>query len=180
LQILCKQLGSLDSLDKMIKRGITMRYLIPLLMVLMLTLVGCSNSDENQDKDDTENAESKTVENQEGGEEQTNDFARFHNIDFLLGVDDVKITGQAEATNNEVFYEVTQGDETVIGETKIPLEHKDKDWTKFEFEFDLTKDMEESEDALVVVFYGKDEEDQIINSNYLPIDFNMQFNTESN
>ncbi|HLQ97394.1 MAG TPA: Gmad2 immunoglobulin-like domain-containing protein [Candidatus Dormibacteraeota bacterium] len=157
-----------------------MRYLISLLMVLMLTLVGCSNSDQNQDKDDTENVESKTVEKQEDGEEQTSDFARFHNIDFLLGVDDVKITGQAEATNNEVFYEVAQGDETIIAETKIPLEHKDEDWTKFEFEFDLTEEMESSEDALVVVFYGKDDGDQIINSNYLPIDFNMQFNTESN
>src|SRR5699024_9730486 len=134
LQILCKRPVYLDFLDKMIneKKGITMRYLIPLFLVLTITLVGCNDSDSNRSKNDTGNADSKTAETEESDSQKTDDFARFHNIHFLLGVEDVKITGQAEATNNEVFYEVEQGDKTLIEETKIPLDHKDEDWTKFE------------------------------------------------
>lgn len=155
-----------------------MRYVLSLLLVI--TLIGCSNSEINQANHDTEDIEKdKPTENQEDVNEEGDDSARFHNVNFLLGIEEVTITGQAKATNNEVFYVVEQGEETIIEETKIPLEHQDEDWTKFEFEFELSKEMESSEDTLVVVLYGKDNQEKKINSNYLPIDFNMQFNTES-
>src|SRR5690625_7466185 len=91
-------------------------------------------------------------------------------------IKEVTVTGQAKATNGEVYYEVEQGEETILNEEKNELDHKDEDWTEFEFEFDLTKEMENDEDTLVVVLYGKDQTGKKINSNYLPNDYNMQYN----
>jgi|SRR5690625_6877 len=152
-----------------------MRYFIPLILVFLL--IGCSST--NESKNNTISEGNKTTEDQEDTQEKSKDSATFHDVRYLLGIEEVIVTGQAKATNGEVYYEVEQGDETILKEERIELDHKDEDWTKFEFEFDLTKEMENDEDTLVVALYGKDQTGKKINSNYLPIDFNMQFNKDT-
>lgn len=152
-----------------------MRYFIPLILVFLL--IGCSSTNESENNIISEG--NKTTEDQKDTQENSKDSATFHDVRYLLGIEEVTVTGQAKATNGEVYYEVEQGEETILNEEKIELDHKDEDWTEFEFEFDLTKEMENDEDTLVVALYGKDQTGKKINSNYLPIDFNMQFNKDA-
>lgn len=151
-----------------------MRYIVSFLLIF--TIVGCSQPIEENSEEQTE-SESSVVENTESDDKESDVSARFNQLHFRLGVDDIKITGQAKSTNDEVFYRVEHGDKLLVEETRISLDNQDKDdWSELEFTFDLTDDMEESDEELFVVFYAKDEEGSEINPNYLSVNLNLQYN----
>lgn len=154
-----------------------MRYVLSFLLIL--TIVGCSQpNEENPDKQ--MESDTSTQEDAESNVKENNISASFNKLHFRLGIDDVKITGQAKSTNDEVFYRVEQGEELLVKETKMPLDDLDKDdWAEIDFTFELTDDMEESDEELFVVFYAKDEDDEEINPNYLAVNLNLQYNKES-
>ena len=148
-----------------------MKYFLPILMAVLL--IGCSNTNEINDSHE-EVKEDEVAEDQESKEAEE-DTARFHGMHFRLGIEDVSVTGKAKATNGEIFYVVEQGEEQLVEETKIPLEDDGDEWTDLEIKFPLTEEMENSEDSLVAIFYGKDDQGEQINPNILPINLNLKF-----
>lgn len=152
-----------------------MKYILPLLLVTLL--FGCVGANQHNNNNNTNEEENTSTEKKE--EKQNNETVRFHNLHFRLGIDDVTVTGKAKTTKDKVFYRVEQGEEQIEEETKIELdkqEDEDDEWLEFETEFPLTEEMENSDDPLFIVFYGKNEQDKEINPNYMEIDLNLQYN----
>lgn len=150
-----------------------MKYFMPLCMSIIL--IGCSPSTDSAEQHRANEDESVKEETSADDEEKSVSFQQLH---FRMGIEDVTVTGSAAAPNDEIFYEVEQGDELIVEETKIPLEDKGEELDDFEVKFDLTEDMEKSDEALVTIFYAKNEQGEKINENFLPINMNLKFYNE--
>src|SRR5699024_5534350 len=148
-----------------------MKYFLPILMAVIL--ISCSNT--NEINDNPEEVKEDVVADEQEDNEEEGDTAQFHGMHFRLGIEDVKVTGKAKATNDEIFYVIEQGEEQIVEGTKITLEEEEDEWTDLEIKFPLTEEMENSEDALVAILYGKDDHGEQINPNILPINLNMKF-----
>jgi len=80
-----------------------------------------------------------------------------------------EVTGEARAADN-VFYYVVEHEENVIEEeTEIHLEET-VGWGTFEISGELPDSVTESEEPPTLTLYGKNEEGEEINSNFIPID----------
>lgn len=150
-----------------------MKYFM--LFFIALTIAGCGSVNEGDDVNQSE-AKSSTVSESEPSDANNNISASFQNLHFRLGVDDVEVTGKAKSTNDEIYYRVEQGEDSIVEETEIKLDKPEDVWDEIDFTFDFTPEMEENEDELFVIIYAKGENEEEINPNYLAVDLNLQYN----
>ncbi|WP_026905714.1 hypothetical protein [Paucisalibacillus globulus] len=100
-------------------------------------------------------------------------YAKFQNIDIQIEDDQAHIVGDANASGNEFFYLVEQGEKILKPEEAVQV---DGEWDGFEIKVDIMKEMEEAEDVVIVKMYTKEEDGSIVNlnPNYIPLDFEGQ------
>jgi maltose-binding protein MalE len=98
-------------------------------------------------------------------------YAKFQNIDIQIDGEQAHIVGDANASGNEFFYLVEQGEKILKSEEAVQV---DGEWDDFEIKVDIMKEMEEAEDVVIVKMYTKEEDGSIINPNYIPLDLEGQ------
>ncbi|MUK90145.1 hypothetical protein GMD78_17365 [Ornithinibacillus sp. L9] len=134
------------------------------LLIILVALVGCGN----QKQED--NSENQHEDN--GVVEQSS--VQFQNIDVTVENNIATMTGQAISSNGEFFYVVLIGEKEVSEETKVSIKDGIDSWSDFSIELELTEEMlEAEEDVPVFQLYGKRENGDRINPNYIPIDVHM-------
>jgi uncharacterized protein involved in outer membrane biogenesis len=97
-------------------------------------------------------------------------FAKFQNIDIQTEQTQARIAGDANASDNQFYYQVEQGEKTLTQEEQVKV---DGEWASFEIIVQITKEMKESEDVVIVKMYNKDDEGSMVNPNYIPLDLDI-------
>lgn len=122
------------------------------LIILAFVLVGCNNQQKpTVTAPDTNEAEDQIV-------------VAFKNVEVEVEGRQIHLTGEANADNNGIFYQLTQGEKVLEKETDIIL-----DDGKFDVKFMLSKDAAEEEEAPIIMLYGKGSNGDEINPNYIPV-----------
>lgn len=138
-----------------------MKYAIILLSAFVL--IGCSDQ-EGQPSNDAENIKTAKTKN--------NVYAKFRNIDVKTKDQQIHLTGEANSTEDEVFYKLSQEKQIIEEETAITLDEGHLDWVEFEITLKVPKDVEKKQDPPIIRLYGKDSSGTEINPNYVPVDLN--------
>jgi len=135
-----------------------MKYIILIMMSILLS--ACGNAD--PDVEDTEN------ENTSGQEETGSVVLQ----DVEVETEDllVSVTGEAIADKGEFYYRVEEEGDVIVEETHVSLEDPDDNWEEFDITLDLTDKYSGNEEPPVIVLYGKNDEGEMVNPNYIPID----------
>ncbi|GGB39764.1 hypothetical protein F3157_07195 [Virgibacillus dakarensis] len=133
-----------------------------LLASIIFLLAGCSGQDnpgqkENQNQD-------KPVADKEKVSVQLN------NIDIKTPDGKIIVKGNANATNDEFFFTLKYGDTVVVEERKIELDTDKSGWGSFELAIDQPDDGKTAKQIPVFTFYSKNNEGEIVNPNYVPVD----------
>lgn len=139
-----------------------MKYAIMLLLSAFV-LIGCS---------DQEGQPSNHAENIKTAETENSTYAKFRNIDVKTKDQQIHLTGEANSTENEVFYQLSQGEQIIGEETAITMDEGHLDWVEFEITLKVPKDAEKKQDPPIIRLYGKDSTGAEINPNYVPVDLN--------
>lgn len=130
-----------------------MRKLVILLcMVLLLTACG------NESKSNTDSTGTKT---------KSDVYANFQNIDIELVDNQAIVTGEVDVSDHIFFYQVEQKEQVYVEEQQVEVEEK---WDEFKVVIDLSTEMENKEEAVIVKMYTKGKDGSIVNPNYIPID----------
>ncbi|WP_042149051.1 lipoprotein [Paucisalibacillus sp. EB02] len=98
-------------------------------------------------------------------------YAKFQNIDIQIEQKQARIVGDANASGNEFYYQVEQGEKTLKTEEMVKV---GSEWGDFEIIVEITDEMEQADDIVIVHMYTKDEEGSIINPNYVPLDLDIE------
>ncbi|MEN2466781.1 hypothetical protein [Ornithinibacillus sp. JPR2-1] len=100
--------------------------------------------------------------------ETTHDvYANFQNVDIQIENNQAIITGNVNASNDEFYFQVEQEDHILKEEEKVTV---DGEWSDFSFRIDITDEMKELDEVVIVKMYTKGEDGKIINPNYIPLD----------
>ncbi|WP_339215905.1 hypothetical protein [Ornithinibacillus sp. FSL M8-0202] len=100
--------------------------------------------------------------------ETTDDvYANFQNVDIQIENNQAIISGNVNASNDEFYFQVEQEDHILKEEEKVTV---DGEWSDFSFRIDITDEMKELEEVVIVKMYTKGEDGKIINPNYIPLD----------
>ncbi|WP_067730698.1 hypothetical protein [Oceanobacillus damuensis] len=135
-----------------------MRYI--LVLAALLLVAACGN-DENNDRNATDSDNALTE----------NSAVMFQNIDVKVEGTEFLLTGEASSATGEIFYVIDQGDDVLMGEKSISLEGAEPgEWAAFEINETLPVAVEGTEDPPIITLYGKDENNEMVNPNYIPID----------
>ncbi|MFC4024488.1 hypothetical protein ACFOUV_11845 [Oceanobacillus longus] len=132
-----------------------MKYFMILASVFML--VACGNEDNSSTKSDN-------VLTEDGAS------VRFQNIDVKVDSYEFVLTGEASGIVNEFFYVIDQGEERLLDEKSIPLDASTGDWGAFEINETIPESAVVSEDPPIITLYGKDNNNEMVNPNYIPVD----------
>src|SRR5699024_9545723 len=97
----------------------------------------------------------------------------FRKIDVtIVDQTDVHITGEAKGPADVLYYKV-ELDDVLIEETELTLDQA-SEWSEFAIDLTLSSDTVESGDIPVLVLYGKDEDGNMLQPNYIGIDYVRQ------
>ena len=130
-----------------------LRYIIILTAALMLAACG---TEENSTTDSNQENTASVM---------------FQNIDVKVDGDEFILSGEAITIGDEVFYVINQGEERLQEEKNIMIDSATAgDWKVFEINEAIPETAKDSEDPLIVMLYGKDENNEKINPNYIPVD----------
>lgn len=132
-----------------------MRKILILLIGLGLLLAGCGNTEDG--------------ETEQSGGDHTDQQLQLRNIDVKVEELDVQLDAEVNTLSDKIFYRVEQGDTVLQEESSIELT-EDKEWKAFKIETTLAENVKEKEDAPIIVIYGKSENEEEINPNYIPVD----------
>ncbi|RKQ32608.1 hypothetical protein [Oceanobacillus halophilus] len=94
------------------------------------------------------------------------------NVDVLVDNDRTALTAEVKASAKKIFYRIEQGESDLLKEQQIDLESAE--WAKIEIEEKLPDESLDKEDPPIIVIYGKDNNGQTVNPNYIPIDIGME------
>ncbi|WP_164215023.1 hypothetical protein [Virgibacillus sp. YIM 98842] len=131
-----------------------MRFI--LLIIAILFLAACGNTEESVDENDAEQDEAGVD---------------FRNIDVQTEDLEVNVTGQASTDSNEFYYRVEEAGNVILEEARVSLEEAQTDWREFEIMLDLSeKYSNNNEEPPIILLYGKNSEGEMVNPNYIPID----------
>ncbi|MDO6449269.1 hypothetical protein [Oceanobacillus sp. FSL W7-1304] len=128
-----------------------MRYFM--LIIIVFLLAACGN-------------ENQAAEN--------NNSIVFQNIDVVSDANEFVLTGEVAATEGEFFYVIEQGDEQISEEKRISIAQKSCDWVEFEIKEKLSEAVIESNNPPIMMLYGKNMDDEIVNPNYIPVDIKKE------
>lgn len=105
--------------------------------------------------------------------EEERPAVNFRNLD--MEVEDIifMLTGEVQTTEQTLFYIVMQGEETLLGEQAVEIS-SDDEWVSFEIADELSDEAREGEDSPILTLYGKSNDGQQINPNYIPIDIGIR------
>ena len=131
-----------------------MRFMM--LMMIMVFLVACGNTEERIDENDAESGEMESV--------------NLRNVNVETKDLEVNVTGEASTVSNEFYYRVDEEGNVIIEEAYLPLEETEIGWSEFELTLDLTEEYTNNEEPPIIVLYGKNSDGEIINPNYIPVD----------
>ena len=134
------------------------KYIVTILAAILL--MGCG-SDQEPDHQD---------EQTETGETEERASVSFKDIDVKVEGDHMYLTGDAKTSEDEIFYELTQGEDVLKEETSINLEEGHLNWSSFEIKTKLPKDVAANEETPIVMLYVKGNNDKVVNPNYVPVD----------
>ncbi len=95
---------------------------------------------------------------------------KFQNMDLKVVGDEFVLSGEVSTADDEVFYVIEQGEERLQEEKSIKLDATTGDWIAFELNETIPETTENSESPLIVMLYGKDNNNEVVNPNYIPID----------
>lgn len=136
----------------------------------IVLLTGCSDGADKQTKVDEP---SEQTERQDNAVSMDDSGFNFRNIDVtIVDQTDVHIRGEAKGPSDVIYYKV-ELDEVLVEETELPLDHTGE-WNAFAIDLTLTDDTVESGDIPVLMLYGKDEAGNIVQPNYIGIDYVRQ------
>ncbi|WP_249870136.1 hypothetical protein [Oceanobacillus saliphilus] len=139
-----------------------MKYMM-MIVVLLFMLAACGDNDRNNNSPAVDNNDNVGTENAAS--------VMFQNIDVKVEGAEFLLTGEASTTTDQFFYVIDQGDDVLMEEKNIPLnEVAPGGWVKFEINEKLPVIIEGKEDTPIITLYGKDENNQMVNPNYIPID----------
>ncbi|WP_156288843.1 hypothetical protein [Oceanobacillus salinisoli] len=129
-----------------------MKYIILLLMSMIL--VGCNN-------EEAANGESNET-------EETSASIEIRNVDVQVEELQVILMAEAKTSSNEIFYRLEQGEELLQEERQMSF-NGEKEWNAFELEVTLPEEVSAEENPPIIVIYGKNENGDMINPNYIPV-----------
>jgi hypothetical protein len=131
---------------------------ITVFLFVAMLLVACGNEQTKRTDIDGEQTDAVSV--------------LFRDIDVKMKGNQLHLSGEAKSTENEIYYELTQGEEVLQQETAIPLNEGHLGWSEFDIELMLPKDAVEMEDTPIVMLYVKGNNSKVVNPNYIPVDIN--------
>ena len=105
---------------------------------------------------------------------ENNNSIVFQNIDVVSDANEFVLTGEVAATEGEFFYVIEQGDEQISEEKRISIAQKSGDWVEFEIKEKLSEAVIESNNPPIMMLYGKNMDDEIVNPNYIPVDIKKE------
>ncbi|MFD2042710.1 hypothetical protein ACFSTA_00140 [Ornithinibacillus salinisoli] len=129
-----------------------------ILILIAVTLFGCS---EKADPD------------QAGNTSEDQARVKFQQMDVTVEDNVATLKGEANTVNQEFYYSVHIGESQIGEEEKVTLENGANDWRDFTIQVELTDDMIKDEEIPVLHLYGKRENGEKVNPNYIPIDLHM-------
>lgn len=136
-----------------------MKKLLTVTLFMMLAvLTACGSSAE--ENEDAEN----------NGQQQSEETVSviFRHIDLKVEDHEYVLTGEVQSMT-EVYYTIEQEGEVLQEEERLELEDS-TEWTSFEISGELPESVDQSKEPPVIVLYGKNEQGEQINPNYIPID----------
>ncbi|WP_068676595.1 hypothetical protein [Oceanobacillus sp. Castelsardo] len=123
---------------------------IMLLILTVVLLVGCSNTD----RSNSEISTTSTID--------------IRNVDVQVEELTANLVADVKTTREEIYYRIEMGEEVLQDEKPIQL--NGEEWKPFEIESTLPVKVMEAEDAPIFVIYGKNEKGETTNPNYIPIE----------
>lgn len=135
-----------------------------IIIVLFIMLTACGNRDE-------EVIEPVDPEQQEI---QTTESVMFQEMDITTDGEQIHIIGQVKTSGNVFFYRIEQDNEVIQEEKKVELEAETEAFQRFEIMTSLSSDILEQAEPPFIVMYGKDEDGEEVNPNYVPIDTSIK------
>lgn len=105
---------------------------------------------------------------------ENNTSVVFQNIDVVSEGNEFVLTGEVIATEGEFFYVIEQGEEQISAEKRILIDQETGDWEGFEIKEKLSDAVIESNDPPIIMLYGKNNDDGIVNPNYIPVDLKKE------
>lgn len=132
-----------------------MKYVMILLTALFLSACGTEDNSDGNNLESTENSAAVMIRNMDLKSEGTT---------FTL-------TGEARLSDDELFFVIDQGDNRLLEEKSITLDGETADWVKFEIKETLPESVVDGENPPIITLYGKDTNDEMVNPNYIPVDF---------
>ncbi|WP_163972018.1 putative periplasmic lipoprotein [Oceanobacillus halotolerans] len=143
------------------------KYLLLLMSVIFLMACSDEGAEKEQQDDSSQETEEDVTESSDDGT-----TAIFQNIDIrIVNKQKVSVTAEAKATNDVIYYKVEHDGKDIIEETEVTLE---EEWQEFNISITLPDDVVETEVVPVLMLYGKNEAGEMVNPNYVPIDFIRQ------
>ncbi|HLR79375.1 MAG TPA: hypothetical protein VK119_02180 [Bacillota bacterium] len=139
------------------------KYMV--IFLLATIVIGCTTEEEPSPNQTDES----NLENHSETEDQT--AASFRGIDASVKGGVIHLSGQAKVTDDEFFYMVQYGDQSIVEESKVTLDETDDGWGEFHIEESI-KDVERKDDEEpIAILYAKNAEGKKVNPNHIPINW---------
>lgn len=120
-----------------------------LFLLLVVLLVGCSNTD--------------------GSNSDSTNTIDIRNVDVQVEELTASLVADVKTSSDKIFYRVELGEEVLQNEERIQL-NGHAEWKPFELGVTLPEKVMKVKDAPIFVIYGKSENGEEINPNYIPIE----------
>lgn len=132
-----------------------MKKYILLLITLFLFIAGCSNEDTNETNEENSN--------------ESDVHLQMRNIDVQVEELKVKVAAEVNTNENVIYYKLEQGEEVIQEEQSLEID-KQENWVEIHIDYTLEEKMLDKENPPVIHLYVKDNQNNEVNSNYIPID----------
>ncbi|MFC3040639.1 hypothetical protein ACFOGI_10310 [Virgibacillus xinjiangensis] len=136
---------------------------ILILFAAVAFLVGCSGGDE------TEGTENQAA------EQESSPAVSLRNIDVLTTGGEIQLTAEAKTTEDEIYYKMEQGETLLVEETGFSPEESEQEWGEFQLNIEMPEELDPSDEAEapIITIFAKDQQGELVNPNYIPVDMNM-------
>lgn len=132
-----------------------MRKIIVFLLTVLL-LAACGSEQEARSDHKEEHTDTASV--------------MFRGIDVKVEGNQMHLIGEAKASGNELYYELSQGKKILQKETMIALDEEHLGWSEFDIASALPDNVADEADTPIVMLYVKGDNGRIVNPNYIPVD----------
>ncbi|MYL42771.1 hypothetical protein [Virgibacillus salexigens] len=130
-------------------------------IILACIMVACSNQ-ESEKSTQTENQQDETI--------QHTTAVSLRNVDVKVENGNAVINGEVQASNTNVYYILEYNNQTTIEEQEVELENMDEKWQDFSIKMKLPEDSTSRDEPPIITFYGKNDQGDKVNANYIPVD----------